>query len=450
MDTRCSRIVFAFALGMMLGGCAGGSAGPNPPTALAAAPAGRELPPPSTLNWENFGMDPGLSAYNSKETTLNPSNVPGLGLLWSSTSANVQGIWGLVEDGGKFFVESTPGGGAAYLTAIDQSTGAQAWSSELYNFGCCAGIAAGDGLVFAPCELGGNVQEQGLCAFGQTGGKLKWSYTNSCNCSPPSYVGTPPVYSKGVVYFEYVFGSTGQNGYFIAADAKSGTPLWTYGCSYNCGWVAVANGPLPAVGGSNVYFACNNYHTPPFNGLCAFNASNGNLLWKYSGASGGNSAVSVAGGTIYMQQDGNGSETITALNSSGSVLWTNSSVCPASERCANPNPPAVGGGRVYVLGGGNALYALNAKSGAQKWVSSPACGGYVSSPSVANGVVYLDAGIHCEDTYALSAANGNLLWQAPYGGYGYGAPPIILNGTLYANCGALCAYGLSGDVKKRR
>jgi outer membrane protein assembly factor BamB len=228
---------------------------------------------------------------------------------------------------------------------------------------------------------------------------------------------------------------------FLALNAKTGATLWSYGCASNCG--LTFSGATPAVGNGAVYFGCS---TRSLNGgLCALEASNGNLLWTYQAGT-GNAAVSVSDGTVYMEQElsGNTDEPIVALNSSGSPLWTTTLAC-----CGNLSPPAVGGGRVYALVSGNALEALNAKTGKVSWTSSPSCGGEDSSPSIANGVVYVTPGVHCSDTFALDAKNGTLLWDAPTGGRGYGAPPIILNGTLYAQCWNMCAYDLSSAEVKR-
>jgi eukaryotic-like serine/threonine-protein kinase len=390
-------------------------------------------------------MAPGLTGYNHDETILDRTDVSGLQLLWTTRASNIAGVSALVEDGGTLFVESTPSS-AAYLTAVDESSGAQLWTTELYDYGPTAGIAAGDGLVFAPCETNGNIQNQAMCAFSESSGEKVWSYSHSCNCTPASYAATPPVYDNGVVYYGYRYGGNGMNGYFIAADAASGEVLWTYGCARQCG-LSFTKQDTPAVAEGIVYLS--GCHMRKFNGgVCALNAATGAFLWDYQDGSGGPSAVSAVEQEAFMAQNLNsGAEVVTKLSFEGSPLWTRT-VCP-SAGCPGLEPPAVGGGHVYVRGTDHELYALDSATGKVLWVSAPTCGEYEdSSPSVADGVVYIGADGRCGDTDALNASSGNVLWRASARGAKYGAPPIVLNGTLYAQCYDLCAYGLSDAARK--
>lgn len=83
----------------------------------------------------------------------------------------------------------------------------------------------------------------------------------------------------------------------LALDAKSGSVIWSYGCSSNCG--LTFPGTPPAVADGTAYVPCAGRNN--FNGLCALNAANGALLWTDSGASGGNTAVSTVGKVAYVQ-----------------------------------------------------------------------------------------------------------------------------------------------------
>jgi outer membrane protein assembly factor BamB len=69
--------------------------------------------------------------------------------------------------------------------------------------------------------------------------------------------------------------------------------------------------------------------------------------------------------------------------------------------------PAVANGVVYVGLGDGYLYALNAETGVALWTY--AAGGSGSSPAVANGVVYV--GSVNGDVYALNARTGAKLWS---------------------------------------
>ena len=88
------------------------------------------------------------------------------------------------------------------------------------------------------------------------------------------------------------------------------------------------------------------------------------------------------------------------------------------------------------------LYALDGNTGTQVWkVATP--GGGVSSPAVANGVVYVGTlnGRLC----AFSAANGTKLWQALAGAV-VNPSPAVVDGVLYSASAdhKVYAYAING------
>ena len=88
--------------------------------------------------------------------------------------------------------------------------------------------------------------------------------------------------------------------------------------------------------------------------------------------------------------------------------------------------PAVANGVVYADSGDNHLYAFNAQTGTQLW-SVPTSTYVYSSPAVANGVVYVGSG------YGLAAYNaqtGAQLWFA-LTGYYVTSSPAVVNGVVY-------------------
>jgi outer membrane protein assembly factor BamB len=109
-----------------------------------------------------------------------------------------------------------------------------------------------------------------------------------------------------------------------------------------------------------------------------------------------NGVVCVSAGILY------------ALNAStGARLWS----YDTGIQNAGLSSPAVANGVVY-FGSGFNVYALNGSTGAKLW--SYATGGSVdSSPAVANGVVYVGSGDG--NLYALNASTGAKLWSIPAG-----------------------------------
>jgi len=104
--------------------------------------------------------------------------------------------------------------------------------------------------------------------------------------------------------------------------------------------------------------------------------------------------------------------------------------------------PIVANGVVYVVSGGydlwkssgadlfkdGNLYALNATTGQKLWVYQTGRI-YSSSPTVANGVVYVDSGDG--NLYALEATTGQELWAFQAGGGIVNASLPVVNGVVY-------------------
>ena len=101
--------------------------------------------------------------------------------------------------------------------------------------------------------------------------------------------------------------------------------------------------------------------------------------------------------------------TVSAVSSSGQILWQKSMV-PARERSgqAQGGGLAAADGRIYVASGYGRLTALDAATGAEIWeqrLGNTATG----APTVAGGLVYLTSGD--SRAWALEAGNGRIRWQ---------------------------------------
>jgi outer membrane protein assembly factor BamB len=88
--------------------------------------------------------------------------------------------------------------------------------------------------------------------------------------------------------------------------------------------------------------------------------------------------------------------------------------------------PVVENGIVYVASTDQSVYAFNATTGHSLWTA--ATGGQIaSSPAVANGMVYVASGDY--NLYAFGSKTGQLMWQTSLGGVG--ASPTVANGVIY-------------------
>jgi outer membrane protein assembly factor BamB len=85
--------------------------------------------------------------------------------------------------------------------------------------------------------------------------------------------------------------------------------------------------------------------------------------------------------------------------------------------------PAVANGVVYAVAN-EGLFAFNAATGQPLWHTFSGAG--TGGLTVANGVVYVDAGY----LYAVNAATGQQLWSAPISSY-FQAMAAVANGVVY-------------------
>jgi uncharacterized repeat protein (TIGR01451 family) len=147
-------------------------------------------------------------------------------------------------------------------------------------------------------------------------------------------------------------------------------------------------------------------------------------------AQGSDSEPAFVNGVVYFGSFDDGNVILYALNAStGAELWSFNT--GGGDVITSP---AVANGVVYIGSVGGTVYAINASTGAQLW--SYATGVPVAiSPAIANGVVYVgsnDDERGEKDFFALNASTGALLWSFE----GVGPPtsftsPAVANGVVY-------------------
>jgi outer membrane protein assembly factor BamB len=225
-----------------------------------------------------------------------------------------------------------------------------------------------------------------------------------------------PVVAKGIVYCS-LFDNPAT-----ALNASTGATSWTFLKADDSFPLAVANG-IVYVGGEdgNIY---------------ALNANTGAKLWNFTPAA-APSFIVASGGVVYV---GSNDDSVYALNAStGAKLWN-----VAVE--GFPGSSAVANGVVYVgisLGTGpGTVDALNANTGALLWKYATG-GTVVSSPAVANGVVYVASNDGTLD--ALNASTGAKLWDFATGD-STGASPAVANGVVYVGSTDNNVYALNAST----
>ena len=109
--------------------------------------------------------------------------------------------------------------------------------------------------------------------------------------------------------------------------------------------------------------------------------------------------------------------------------------------------PAVAGGVVYVGCACGYLYALDAASGAKKWVYWTGGSQDIESPAVVGGMVYFGSEDHT--LYALDAASGTKKWAYQTGGTVFSSPAVE-GGVVYVGSddGNVYALDAASGAKK--
>jgi outer membrane protein assembly factor BamB len=224
-------------------------------------------------------------------------------------------------------------------------------------------------------------------------------------------------------------------------------------------WAFPTNGAIvssPAVAAGVVYAGSAD------GGLYAVEAATGKLRWRFDAHGGVNSSPAVDGSSVYaVSLDGNlyAVDAATgkqrwAFATKGEHRFTAPGVLgahPSSELMPDPwdfylSSPTVAAGLVYFGSGDGNIYAVDASTGALRW--SFKTGDVVhSSPTISGGVLY--AGSWDTNFYALNAATGELKWKLKTGDdpkihlmTGIPGSAAVANGTVYFGCRDANLYAL--------
>ena len=170
-------------------------------------------------------------------------------------------------------------------------------------------------------------------------------------------------------------------------------------------------------------------------------ASGPPLVWKATGAGGGYSSMSIAGGRLFTMGVRNGREYVVAFDiANGKEVWAtaNGSVYSNDRGDGPRGTPTVEGDRLYALGGNGDLSCLDTKTGKVVWTinilqkfggENPRWG-ISESPLVIGEKVLVNAGGQDASVIALNKNNGSVIWKSQSDGAGYSsAMPVQIGNT---------------------
>ncbi|MCC5850966.1 MAG: PQQ-binding-like beta-propeller repeat protein [Verrucomicrobia bacterium] len=255
----------------------------------------------------------------------------------------------------------------------------------------CGGVhqskpTAADGMVYvgAPCRF--------VFAFDAESGQEKWRYEMSGAIS-----GAPAVTPDGGL----LVGQQGGSGEFLCLNAATGEPRWkqTLGWVWSSANIEGNKAYIPSVDG---YFNC-------------LDTSTGQIIWRYRSAAGAHPEPPVDQGRVFF---GSWDHFVYAFDAeNGDLLWK--FACGGTP---DSGAPIAVDGLLIVPMGGKRLCVLDAATGAIQWEWRPQTGCMNASPalwgrhllvsmSAMSGAVPPKAEIRC-----LNLADGKLRWTHPGGG----------------------------------
>lgn len=285
----------------------------------------------------------------------------------------------LIADGRVYVTATNNPARGNTLHAIDATTGAILWSVPLNGQFPWSGACYENGRVFA-------VNSSGLLqAFDGGTGSLIWSVQ-----LPGQFIfSSPPTVSQGVIYV----GGAGNGGTVYAVNAASGAILWN---------VPVLNGDRssPAVSSDGVYVA---YSCP---NVYKLNPATGAQIWHYApGCSGGGGkTTALYNGRLYVRDSVD-----SIFDSQNGTIIGNFNA---------KNTPAFSGNRGFFLNGPHnltsfgTLEARDVNTNSVLW-SFAGDGFLQSGVLVVNDYVYV--GSSKGKLYAVDAATGQQVWVTTAG-----------------------------------
>jgi len=237
--------------------------------------------------------------------------------------------------------------------------------------------------------------------------KVLWERnTNPKDSGKPTDV-TGPVYHEGKVFFADVDGD------LVAVDAQSGKEVWKRKLAGH-----LESSPM-AVGGT-LYLGTDKTN------VVAVRASDGKVLWQFNSPAAIKASPSFHDGRLFVADYESGVFCLDAKD--GKLIWrTNTSKVPPFGEGGFYSSPAIAFGRVYAARDDGTVFAFGEKSGKVDW-AFPTNNFVYGSPAVARvpgtpPSVYI--GSYDEHLYALDARSGKQRWRYDVGGPIPGTSTVI-------------------------
>ncbi|MDD2768615.1 MAG: PQQ-binding-like beta-propeller repeat protein [Methylococcus sp.] len=302
--------------------------------------------------------------------------------LWVASIKQAYVTSAAAVGGGRVYVRSTDG----MLYAFRAEDGARIWKKTVTGFignpAFMTAPALANNVIYVASQDDANMGK--LSAFQAADGRLLWEKTFPGEIYRPTL--TAPVVADGIVY------ALMTDGALYAVDAVRGELLWSalfprFG-TYD---LIAADSRVYAVGYDNPHYL------PAVGEIYAFYAKDGGLAWSLDEPGNVFSAAAYANGRLFLNT-GEGMRAYDAAN--GSLLWSGAE--------GGAGKPSIANGVIYAGNGDGSMSAYDASNGMRLWRSAtpPACEGSEAAgmPTIVNGTVYLST--DCGDVFAYRTSSG--------------------------------------------
>ena len=358
-----------------------------------------------------------LQFHHNPERTGNVSGYAPLTdtLLWKTVLNDTSYIGGgACIMGGRVYISNWAGWPITDergLYCLNETTGEIIWHNPIGGFGGVSTPAISGDRLFVGSSIGDL-----YCVNALNGTTIR----NRTIESNPLYWG---VGSCPLIYENTVFVNTASGGALFAFDFD-GNELWnittgTYGAYPPTAIYYIS----PAAYDRKIFFG----GAGP--ALYCVDIETHNELWNFSTTGTVSTTPAVDDGIVYFATESR----IYAVNMAGAEVWSQSLKGTISS-------PAISNGKIYIGDKDKKINCINANNGTTIW-SQTIGGSCLSSPVVANGMVYTAANYAKGTVYGFDAETGDLKWTYDTNEYNM-AQPAVSDGILFigSDSGYLYAF----------